>query len=153
MYHNIADQIDTLESFFPFITIRDEEIPLQCQTKFLFQANLRKKMTHSVQTNLSNYKRDNTTQSYPPKYVSFIGLFQKKKFVHLEGGGVVGYNIFSMIYPRTFLIFTPWTWIVPMDNHQFNPSRYQNLPPGHCDFKGCSWTPGQFILKPDPSTL
>ena len=28
---------------------------------------------------------------------------------------------FSMIYPETFPIFTPWTWVVPMDNHQLNP--------------------------------
>ncbi|XP_046851113.1 cilia- and flagella-associated protein 206-like [Xenia sp. Carnegie-2017] len=33
----------------------------------LFQANLRTKVTQSMQTNLSNYKRDNTTQVYLPK--------------------------------------------------------------------------------------
>ena len=33
------------------------------------QANLRQKMTHSVQTELSHYKRDNTTQVYLPRYL------------------------------------------------------------------------------------
>jgi len=39
----------------------------ELRRKALKLANLRKKMTHSVQTELSNYKRENTTQSYPPK--------------------------------------------------------------------------------------
>jgi len=33
------------------------------------QANLRTKLTSSMQTNLSNMRRDNATQVYPPKYV------------------------------------------------------------------------------------
>ena len=34
---------------------------------FYLQANLRTKLTHSMQTDLSNYKRDNDTQVYLPK--------------------------------------------------------------------------------------
>ena len=36
-------------------------------TLHFFQANLRQKATHSVQTNLSNMRRDNVTQCYLPK--------------------------------------------------------------------------------------
>ena len=49
-------------------------------------------------------------------YFETMGSSRKKLFM---GGG--GYILFSMIYPWTFPIFTPWTWVVPMDNHQFNP--------------------------------
>ena len=36
------------------------------------QANLRTRITHSVQTNLSNMRRDNAIQVWPPKYVQLI---------------------------------------------------------------------------------
>ena len=36
---------------------------------FFSQANLRQKVTHSVQTELSHYKRDNDTQVYLPRCV------------------------------------------------------------------------------------
>ena len=35
----------------------------------LFQANLRTRVTHSMQTNLSNMRRDTAIQVWPPKYV------------------------------------------------------------------------------------
>jgi len=35
---------------------------------FHLQANLRQKVTHSMQTDLSHYKRDNATQVYLPRY-------------------------------------------------------------------------------------
>ena len=38
------------------------------------QANLRTKLTSSMQTNLSNMRRDNATQVYPPKYVLSVSV-------------------------------------------------------------------------------
>ena len=41
---------------------------IKITSKFVvFQANLRQKVTHSVQTELSHYKRDNDTQVYLPR--------------------------------------------------------------------------------------
>lgn len=38
------------------------------------QANLRHKVTHSVQTNLSHMRRENSSQVYPPKDVGTQSL-------------------------------------------------------------------------------
>jgi len=37
----------------------------------VFQANLRTRVTHSMQTDLSNMRRDTAIQVWPPKYVHF----------------------------------------------------------------------------------
>ena len=40
-------------------------------------------MTHSVQTDLSHFKRDNTTQTYLPKYVYRHTKFQYIPFLYI----------------------------------------------------------------------
>ncbi len=38
------------------------------------KTNLRNKITHSVQTDFSNYRRDNVTQTWLPKFVFFFWI-------------------------------------------------------------------------------
>ena len=40
---------------------------LNYEFSLFMQANLRTKLTHSMQTNLSNFRRDNDSQVYLPK--------------------------------------------------------------------------------------
>ena len=79
-----------------------------------------------------------------------LGSSRKKSFM---GGG--GYIIFSMIYPWTFRILTPWTRVSPLDKHQIDPLDTKNYPwtmqiypLDIAIFEGFPWTPGQIILHP-----
>jgi len=60
---------------------------------FHLQANLRQKVTHSMQTDLSHYKRDNATQVYLPRY-TWMNLTRQPFRV-----------IFTIFFITIFLLF------------------------------------------------
>lgn len=68
----------------------------ELRRKAIKLANLRTKLTHSMQSNLSNFRRDNITQSYPPKNIDTqtktdgnSNVPKPQVFLHgLRGGGM-----------------------------------------------------------------
>lgn len=90
----------------------------ELRRKAIKMTNLRTKLTHSFQTDFSNYRRDNVTQTWLPKWVDRHELFILLQFTYLIWSHSLLISLLKNIFLHVyFILFREQTSQTKADNY------------------------------------